>query len=345
MASIVRLIILFAPSFAAGLGRAPSALALLQTRADVVGHPHEAKKKKGKRTSVVTDIDSRLVAIHDAVQAVEDLVAMVNATTTEALASAVRAGRGLTTALVEAKDSVSSLSLILGQDVFNRGSTLYDRLSSVLEAQPEEAADSEERMQALLRDILREFRAAGLDSVREFHDARYAVAKIEKENHRELALTQQDASAGSLTLNSVLQWFYANFGRAGTPCEKAKAAIGQADKTVTHMTRMLLTVNSSLCASMLEGAQQSIGMRSTMLREEMETGAATYGSDLPSSLLSMVTEAVETTCIVMDHTHNVTVATETQVVETVGVALEELTSVHGTSEELYDALDAVMSRR
>jgi len=313
------------------------ALALMQTRGDAAAAPKPNKTKKRVELPNVTD---RLSAVDKATSSIEALVHLVNDTTVEALGSAVDAGRGLYTALLQAKETTGGLDIVVGKEASSKGVVLFERLSYTLEAHPSEAAEAEERMQLLLHDILRSFRSVGQESRNSFiaaqDSADHITRKERRARHSRVTFLQElrKYMRSEVDMAGVIDWIRSSWSEPGTPCEEARANVARADKSVEHMRHMLLTVNASLCTSMLEGAQQSIGAVASLLREEMVAGKSSYAMGLPKSLLSTVGEAVEQTIDVMERTMASTSAAKDQVAQSVKQNMDQLRTLHAESNKL-----------
>merc|ERR1740130_2233392 len=159
------------------------ALTLLQTKADV----NVADSVLGVQLSdaeMLSAENAFYSMIADNLTLVDGAVRKVNDTTIAVLSSVVDAGSSLSSALTAAKASTEDYSSILGEDVETTSAQLYERLAIPLESQTSDAADAEDRLQAVLLDIVREFGDAGANTKSLYSDATKALRQAETRPRR-----------------------------------------------------------------------------------------------------------------------------------------------------------------
>merc|ERR1740130_610667 len=166
------------------------ALTLLQTKADVnvadsvLGVQLSDAEMLSAENAFYSMIADNLTLVDGAIGSVDGAVIKVNDTTIAVLSSVVDAGSSLSSALTAAKASTEDYSSILGEDVETTSAQLYERLAIPLESQTSDAADAEDRLQAVLLDIVREFGDAGANAKSLYSDATKALRQAETRPRR-----------------------------------------------------------------------------------------------------------------------------------------------------------------
>merc|ERR1740130_1951272 len=318
------------------------ALTLLQTKADVnvadsvLGVQLSDAEMLSAENAFYSMIADNLTLVDGAIGSVDGAVRKVNDTTIAVLSSVVDAGSSLSAALTAAKASTEEYSSILGEEAETVSARLYERLAIPLESQTSDAADAEERLQAVLLDIVREFGDAGANAKSLYSDATKALRQAETRPRR--------ASSTSALLSIAAErvsWNSSAFYDMNTPCGKARQAVVDADRSVDHMQKMMKAANTTLYTGMLEGARENIITKTSMLREELSSGVKNYASELPSVLLATVTRAVEHACITMEIGQENAESAKQEVSETLSDSMLSLMKLHGASLTLTKELEKV----
>eukprot|EP00448_Togula_jolla_P030286 CAMPEP_0170620462 /NCGR_PEP_ID=MMETSP0224-20130122/28071_1 /TAXON_ID=285029 /ORGANISM="Togula jolla, Strain CCCM 725" /LENGTH=391 /DNA_ID=CAMNT_0010946637 /DNA_START=91 /DNA_END=1266 /DNA_ORIENTATION=- len=303
------------------------------------------------------DASVELVPINDTVATVDDMIVASNSTVTATLQDPLTAAQGFQAAMVKVASAAKSMQVVIGANTVASVVSMTQKLSASVGPMTLQLQAQLDRLHARMRDLVLQF-----DAEREQVYGNFAVAfkKVSAVQPSSQALLAYSAASGTelskdqaatLALRAsdaaiLLQigakegwpswpgWLKKIFGGGGSSrCDQARAAIKQANDTVTTVSDMIIGLNSTMCGDVLDAAL--VTLTDALSQANASFTSVMANTSLPPSMAATVKQAAGKVFSLADGSIQSRIYDqEIKVQEMIAVAHSKVVSLYGVSEGL-----------
>mmetsp|Transcript_19287 Transcript_19287/g.42020 ORF Transcript_19287/g.42020 Transcript_19287/m.42020 type:complete len:392 (-) Transcript_19287:157-1332(-) len=309
-----------------------SASGLLEPR---TSHPAELvafRASFGAGQTQAPDISALLADMNATIAKVYDMVAQANSTAMDQLNSLLSTADSFTTSLGAVQSTAEAMKIVLGQETVDQVVALVQQLTDVLDPLTAKIASYSDKIQTILQDVLAKYDA---EKDKVYDMFLKAVEKVNALGGNGTSLLQQGATFG------LPNWLKNMFGMgASTPCDQAKAAIKQANGTVTEVNDMLVKLNDTMISDVLD---QSVVVATDALAQaktSFDDAVVKYGDQLPATILDKVKQSAASVFGMADKIQAAVDAQKGTVTAMIAEAQTQATTVYDASQSLADTVNS-----